>query len=259
MTIEELINKNRENLNKTDLHIWKYIYSHKKECCDYSIYELAEKCNVSRTTILRFAQKLSLSGYSELKATLNFEYKENQSTFSEKEDANLIFESYKKVVDDLKKKNWDRVNQLIDKSDIIFGYASGVMQKNVLSELRRMFNNSGDYIIDIGNVGEGRHIIKHITPKSLVLIISLSGEKKEIVEFARELKLKEVPIISITRFSDNTLASLSDENIYVHMPKFIRVTSPSEESISSVGFFMAAEAMFVNYQLHKRGKQKKEN
>lgn len=252
--IEELINKNRENLNKTDMHIWKYICNHKKECCQYSIYELAGKCNVSRTTILRFAKKLSLSGYAELKAALNFENKTNYKISQESDDAEQILESYKKVVDDLKKKNWDRINELINKADVIFGYASGVMQKNVLSELRRMFNNSGDYIIDIGNVGEGRHILGHITPKSLVLIISLSGENEKVIEFARELKLKEVPMISITRFSDNTLASLSDENIYVHMPKFLPHTNISAESISSVGFFMAAEAMFVNYQIYKREK-----
>lgn len=55
MKLEELVNKYYANLNNTDLLIWKYIYNHKKACQNYSINELAEKCNVSRTTIMRFA------------------------------------------------------------------------------------------------------------------------------------------------------------------------------------------------------------
>ena len=68
--IEELVNKNYHKLKETDLIIWKYISTHRKACCDYTIYELADACNVSRTTVLRFAQKLSLSGYAELKTLL---------------------------------------------------------------------------------------------------------------------------------------------------------------------------------------------
>ena len=70
MVIEELINKYRSNLNSTDMIIWKYIYNNKNKCRNMTINELAKNCNVSRTTILRFSKKLSLDGYSELKAVL---------------------------------------------------------------------------------------------------------------------------------------------------------------------------------------------
>jgi len=66
MKIDELINKYYDRLSQNDLHIWQYINSNKEECCNLSIHELAVRCNVSKTTILRFAKKLSLKGYSEL-------------------------------------------------------------------------------------------------------------------------------------------------------------------------------------------------
>ena len=54
MKLEELINKNYRQLNENDLYIWNYINHHKKECEHLSIDELALRCNVSRSTILRF-------------------------------------------------------------------------------------------------------------------------------------------------------------------------------------------------------------
>ena len=66
MKIDDLVNLHYDKLNQSDLHIWKYINAHRKESSNLTIDELASRCNVSRTTILRFAQKLSLKGYSEL-------------------------------------------------------------------------------------------------------------------------------------------------------------------------------------------------
>lgn len=54
MRLEELVNKNYQSLNENDLYIWNYIIHHRKECERLSIDDLASKCNVSRSTILRF-------------------------------------------------------------------------------------------------------------------------------------------------------------------------------------------------------------
>ena len=67
MRLDELVIQYYNQLNENDIYNWNYISSHKKECEKLAIDQLAYKCNVSRTTILRFAQKLSLKGYGELK------------------------------------------------------------------------------------------------------------------------------------------------------------------------------------------------
>lgn len=73
MKLDELINKYHKQLNENDLYIWSYISKHRKECETLAIDQLAHKCNVSRTTILRFSQKLSLKGYGELKVYLKLD------------------------------------------------------------------------------------------------------------------------------------------------------------------------------------------
>ena len=75
MRLETLIYDNYKSLNENDKHIWNYILSNKKLCESMSIQELACSCNVSHTTILRFAQKLGLNGYSELKFYYNYPIK----------------------------------------------------------------------------------------------------------------------------------------------------------------------------------------
>ena len=73
MALEELINEHRQELNNTDMGIWKYIVQHRAAVRRSSIHELARACNVSTTTIVRFAQKLGLEGFGEFKLLLKRE------------------------------------------------------------------------------------------------------------------------------------------------------------------------------------------
>lgn len=52
MKLDDLVNKYYSDLNLNDLYIWRYILGHKKTCENMSISELAEHCNVSKTSIL---------------------------------------------------------------------------------------------------------------------------------------------------------------------------------------------------------------
>ena len=94
MKLETLVYDNYKSLNENDKYIWKYILNNKKECENMSIQDLAANCNVSHTTILRFAQKLGLNGYSELKFYLKLENKKKY-VFDKEEILN--------VSDDIKK------------------------------------------------------------------------------------------------------------------------------------------------------------
>ena len=56
MKLEELVNRNYQQLNDNDLYIWNYINNHREVCTKITIEDLGKKCNVSRTTILRFSK-----------------------------------------------------------------------------------------------------------------------------------------------------------------------------------------------------------
>lgn len=231
MTLEELVNSKLDKLNPTDLIVWRYIYAHKKECCYISIYDIADNCNVSRTTVLRFAKKLGLDGFSDLKMMLKMEISQAREKPS-MDIAEATVNLCKNVGEEIAKQDFTRLNKLLHNAKRIFVYASGHVQCNVL-------------VYEIKGPDEIGIILKNITENDLFIIISLSGESKKVVDVAQKLYLQKIPIISLTKLKSNTLATLSTENIYV-TPIDLPATVDFEYK-SMLGFFLAVEMWFVSY------------
>ena len=101
MKLQELINKHYNTLNENDIYIWNYISNNKKECQNLAIDQLAYKCNVSRTTILRFAQKISLKGYSELKLYLKLE---NEIVNESNNKIKIVCNNYNELIKSISEK-----------------------------------------------------------------------------------------------------------------------------------------------------------
>lgn len=100
MRLEELVEANYDKLNENDFYIWRYIVYHKNECKEMSIQQLAEKCNVSHTTILRFVHKLGLDGYSEMKVYLKWESK--NKTYVKEKDIKTSCNCIEKTMDEIR-------------------------------------------------------------------------------------------------------------------------------------------------------------
>ncbi len=248
MRLETLIDENYEKLHDNDLYIWNYILHHKKECQTMSIKQLAANCNVSHSTILRFAQKLGLQGYSELKFYLKIQNKkQNQFNSKEMED---IFDDIEKTLDIMKKRDFYDVFELFDASNRIFVYGSGEVQKNAAKDLKRsmIFGQKLVYVI------EGREetniILDTVTSKDVFLLLSLSGNNVFMNKFVYKLKDKGVKIISVTRVGNNELASLSDITLqfYTH-PVFMEESRTS--FYSTTQFFLINEIMLMKYLQYK--------
>ena len=231
MLLEELVSKNLNKLNPTDLIIWRYIYANKAECPYMSIYNIAINCNVSKTTVLRFAKKLGLDGFSDLKTMLKMEL--NQKNLCEQ------------VGKGIAKQDFTKLNKLLYNAKRIFVYASGYVQKNVASEISRLFVNCNILVYEIKVPDEFATIIRNIRKGDLFIIISLSGESKNVIGVAQKLYLQKIPIISLTQLESNTLATLSTGNIYI-TPVRLPATVDFEYK-SMLGFFGAGEIWFVSY------------
>ena len=245
MLLEDLVNNNLSKLNPTDLIVWRYIYAHKKECCYISIYDIADACNVSRTTVLRFAKKLGLDGFSDLKMMLKMQIsqaREKPSVDIAQASINLC----QKVGEEVAKQDFTRINKLLYNAKRIFIYSSGHVQKNVGNELLRLFVNCNVYMYEIKGSDEFRITLHHATKDDLFIIVSLTGESERVVEFAQKLHAQGIPLISFTHLKSNKLASLSTESVYVTTISLpARLEGASYESM--LGFFVAAEIWFVSY------------
>lgn len=244
MKLEDLVRKNYNHLNENDIYIWHFIQENKKKCCQYTIEQLAKKCNVSRSTIMRFAQKLEFSGFSELKVRLKIECEQHNPN-QEKDIMDDVCEGYYKLIKDMRGKDFTRICELIYNADRLFICGSGSVQSFAAQEIKRMFLLLNKCIFHV----EGRHdeidaVKNMLTEEDVVILISLSGETSHIVNFARDIRMKKARLISFTAMKSNTLANLATENIYM-------ISSDISTAVTNFNttalFFVTAEMLVLKY------------
>ncbi len=131
---EELVSKYFFDLNENDLAIWKYISNNKKEASESTLVNLAKKCNYSKSSIHRFAQKISYKGFSELKYALKAELE------AEDLEGNLI-DQYVSIIansmNEMKYRDFSTIFQLIQSSKKVFIYGTGTLQRAVAQEMHQ--------------------------------------------------------------------------------------------------------------------------
>jgi len=231
-------------LGETDIQILTYIRKNKEAASRCTIEALAVRCNVSRTTILRFAQKLGFSGFSEMKVRLKWECE--QSSKLPDNALDLVCGDYVKLIGDMKEKDCEGICSALHTADKVFVYGTGATQANVARELQRAFLSARRYICLLeGTRHETEMVSDSIGEKDAVIIISLTGETAAGVEFAKALKLRGACIISITKFKNNTLARLSDYNLYINTSSVDSVFSQGYETTAH--FFIAVEMLLLKY------------
>lgn len=250
MKLEELINQHYDHLNENDFYIWNYISKHKKECEKLAIDQLAYKCNVSRTTILRFAKKISLKGYSELKLYLKLE---NQQAKESTNEIEMVCDTYFNVVRSIKEKDCTEIFEKMDSARNIYVYGVGMVQSSIKKELKRIFMSGGKILYDLSGYKESEFSLNTATSEDLFIIISVSGENQFIIDFASKLKVRNIPIISITRLKENTLSQISDYNLYISSVTFSKpINGTMYESVTS--YFILIEILFLKYIEYKKGR-----
>ena len=249
MQFEELVNRHKNNFSDTDMAILKYIFQHRKEVTRISIHNFAKDCAVSSTAIVRFSQKLGFDGFGDLKAVLKLE---NSSGKNLQGDLlKNLQDFYSRTTEKIFKWNFDDANNLIHNSKRVFAFASGYVQGNVLQELKRLFFYDNVFICEIKGREEFHSILHTLTADDLFIFISLSGETPIVVEFAKQLNLRGVPFISITKLHENTLASLSTVNLYISAADF----QIHDEEVTTVSFksmlpyFMLVEVWYFKYRV----------
>lgn len=246
MKLDDLVNNNLRELSQTDLIVWRYISNHRKECCYVSIYDLADACNVSRTTVLRFAKKLGLDGFSDLKMILKME----NSQTREKPTMDIADAAAKmchELGEEIGKQNFLYANRMLYKAKRVFVYSSGHVQRNIANELMRLFVYGDKYIISIKGRDEMRNVVAKAQPDDLFIIISLSGETASVVEYAQQLHTHQIPVISMTRLRSNSLSRLATESLYVTICKMPCANREGEDYESMLGFFLLVEIWFLSY------------
>lgn len=241
MKLEELINKQYQHLNENDLYIWDYISKHRKECEKISIDMLANKCHVSRSTILRFTKRLGLKGYSEFKVLLSLDNQAKQKSAL----IESLYDDYLKNLKHIRDSQYKDIVKSIDEAENLFVYGTGEIQESLAQYLKRAFLKVEKLFLDIDATSDLDAYMSLYRANDVFIAISYSGENKRLIDYIYHLKSKGVIVVTINAHNDCTLAHISDYNLYV---EDIKVYSHFDSLESLLGgYFVLIDFIFANY------------
>ena len=228
MNLFQYVEQNYSKFTKREKLIADYLLLKERRILNMSAKEISEITGTSAPTVVRFSKKLGFNSLNEMKLSLSISFENNKSDkkfeyldedLSVRNIINGIRQTFKNIVDvtsDLIKE--DELEKAIEilinaKSIYIFGVGvSGLVGLDFYYKLSRI----------------GKRCVYHndahlqVTSSALIekddvaLVISYSGETREVILCAENIKKNNVKLISITKASiDNKLSNISDITLNV--------------------------------------------
>ena len=243
MTLSELVSDNYDALNENDFYIYQYIVHHQKEVQKMTIYELAEQCNISHTSILRFAKKLGLDGFGELKVYLKWEL--NRKKSFDKDKVSLIVGEYNDIINDLLHKDMEELLEKIHNAKRVYIYATEQAQYQVAQEMKREFIHSGKLMVVVDGLAELDFLLMQALKDDFFIIISQFGDNESAVCLAKALKNLKIPSLGIALNYKSELAKYVEYYIG-YKTEWIQI-GKEEQYHCSVPLFLIANMLFIKY------------
>lgn len=199
-------------MNELELEVYRYVSEHLRAVPYMRIRELASEAHVSTTTILRFCKKVDCNGYSEFKFKIK-EFLGRQSAVNLTDDSGEVRQFFQeRLPSSAFQEQLEKASTLLAKADtiIFFGIGNSLY---IAEYAARCFTNVGKFSLCVTDPFYPTRLVPSIS--ALAIVLSVSGESTQILEFARDLKNTNCPFISVTANADNTLAKMSDMAISV--------------------------------------------
>lgn len=221
MTLEQLIHQHLEELSELDKDILQFILANPEQVQSSGIMELATMVHASKSSVLRTTKKLGFSGYSELKYFLRHSEANEQTETNEKDIFEKQFDDIKKTLEYMHSVNLEPINEMFDKSQIIYCYATGFSQKNAIDEFYKMMLTVDKRVLVLPNKTELDVVMPIITKNDCVIVASLSGETDEIKENLTAFEVRKIPVLSVTAIGDNYFARHSTFHLNYYCDYFV--------------------------------------
>lgn len=242
MSLEALVNQNYKYFSESDRAVWKYLSEHRLECENIAIKKMAQKCCVSHSAVMRFAQKLGFKGFAELKLYM----KMDGQKVPVHDELKYICELYQNAMNGICEKNCDAIFDAFNAAKQHYIFGEGMVQASVKKEFKRIFMSAGYMFYDVPSGQEMYNLLPLIGRDDFCILISVSGTNKKMVEAARALRLRGVTLMSITKKRDNILSHLCDFCLYIGESNYFE-TPIHWQYESTTSYFILIEILFFKY------------
>lgn len=236
-----------DTLSKTELSIIQYINENEQELANMSIVDIAFETFSSPSTVSRAIRKCGIAGFNELRYKLNIP----------KEDKNLI------SINEIMKKTLVEVNEVLQRISLkdvlnvvneignyankqIYVFGRGPTEQ-VIKEFSFRLQLLGYNILATEDAAIMVTLSKQITDQ-LVILFSLNGKTKDLIEVAKNCYLKKSKVIVITCSSESPLLKYATHYLLGYSHKKIAIKE--FEVTSRIPLFMISRIL-VDYLVEK--------
>lgn len=207
-----------KQLNELELYLLEYIYKNSNVIPYLKIRDLSKNTNVSTSTILRFCKKLGYDGYSDFKFAIKNDLQNHHSQLTETTYQDII-RFIRDANDVYFEEKLKKVSQLISKADYIVFV--GIGNSGIVAQYGKKLFSNANKIVNAFTDGYGEIVSKNLLTK-VVVLISVSGEIPEMIEYLERFKKAQYSVISICNSENCTLARMSDETLCYHTTPITR-------------------------------------
>lgn len=217
MLFENIIKRKKNSLGNLDWQICETINQNRDKMHDMSISDLAKLSFTSKSSVLRFSQKLGFTGYTDFKLLIDWDAKSEDTlgNFSAKALGADIESVLERVIQKNKAASFF---DILHTKRNIYLLASSIDQRLQAEHLAKRFLKIGIFMITIpASPGSdiSSTIVESLGPEDLLIVFSYSGENDNLKELLSIPVMNKVPIISFTYGCSNWLEANSKINFFV--------------------------------------------
>ncbi|MEG0285455.1 MAG: MurR/RpiR family transcriptional regulator [Vagococcus sp.] len=230
-----------EELTTSEKKALKYIIDNPEEIPHLHIEELAKKVFTSKTVIINLSKKLGFSGFKELKYHISNQLllKVRQETETNESVKQTLEQSIAKSMDLIVEKDIEESANTLKKAKNIFIMARGT-SKPVGYYLEHLLFSLGMHCFFINDYNLSETFTRLVGEEDVVILISLSGNTKKIIETAKQVHFNDAKIISMTGFQTNPLSNYADFSLFCYTDT---MDTRKDDSVSRIGFFILVDLL----------------
>lgn len=213
-----LIRTKYNTMSPTQKNIADYILANSEKVILYTISELANVCDTSETTIMRFLRKLNYDSYQvfRVKIAQELSAESESSVYEEVKDDDSIGDIKKKVIQ-LTVNSISDLNNILDNKSLIDCTQAIKKAKRIvfigIGASSMIAEDAHHKFIRLGldaSFCRDSHIMSiicaHLCQDDMVVAVSHSGESREILDAIELAKKNGCQIVAITSYSKSTLS-----------------------------------------------------
>ena len=257
------INAQYDSLSDSEKKVASYVLREPKKTVHFNVRELSKQSGASQAAVIRFCKHLNFSSFSNFKLRLARDVFENyderyvpdfelDSQTSPSVVIHSVIQRFQHSFNALERcldgKELEKAVSLIQAAHatVLFGVgASGVVAFDFMQKLVRL----GKSVFYTQDTDLQLTAASTMRKDDLAFIISYSGENENMVAAAKQIQRTNVPIISLTMDSDNTLRSLSDISLVIPSSERIYRQGASTSRINQLAVIDMLYSLMVSKNL----------